>query len=75
MKVTFGGVGATVMASTNSSTTATVPAQPEGKEGKVDVIVINTDDQKDTAKEGYEYKKEPDGQQSPPVSGGQQSPP
>lgn len=56
VKVTFGGVDAPVKASTSASITATVPEQPEGKEGKVDVVVINTDNQKNTARDGYEYK-------------------
>lgn len=65
VKVTFGAVDAPVKASTSGLITATVPAQLNGKEGKVDVIVINTDNQKDTAKEGYEYKNEPVGQPPP----------
>jgi hypothetical protein len=59
VKVTFDGVEAKDVVSTNSSIMATVPAHLEGKEGKVDVIVINTDNQKDTAREAYEYKNEP----------------
>jgi IPT/TIG domain-containing protein len=65
VKVTFGAVDAPVKASSSGLITATVPAHPNGKEGKVDVIVINTDNQKDTAKEGYEYKNEPVAQQPP----------
>jgi hypothetical protein len=56
VKVTFGGVEATVIESTSDSVTLVVPAQPEDKEGKVDVVLINTDNQKFTQREGYEYK-------------------
>lgn len=58
-RVTFGGEEASVTASAGTSITLLAPAQPEGKEGKVDVVVINTDDQKATQREGYEYKNDP----------------
>lgn len=58
-RVTFGGVEASVTASAGTSITLLAPAQPDSKEGKVDVVVINTDDQNATAREGYEYKNDP----------------
>src|SRR5882724_2577136 len=70
MKVTFDGVDAKEIVSTNNSITATVPAHPGDKEGKVDVVVINSDNQKDTAREGYEYKNAPIVQQPGAQGGG-----
>lgn len=58
-KVTFGGVEATVTASNSNAITLLVPARPDGKEGKVDVVVIGADDQKFTERDGYEYKNDP----------------
>jgi hypothetical protein len=67
VRVTFEGVEAKDVVSAISAITATVPARADGKEGKVDVVVINSDNQRDTAREGYEYKNEPAG----PPPGGQ----
>jgi hypothetical protein len=63
VKVTFGGVESKDIVSTSNSITVIVPAHPGDKEGKVDLVVINADNQQDTAREGYEYKNEPIGQQ------------
>ena len=72
MKVTFDGVNVDSkdIVSTSNSITAIVPAHPGDKEGKVDVVVINPDNQKDTARQGYEYKNELTGQQAGGQGGG-----
>jgi len=74
VKVTFGGVDVDSkdIASTSNSITAIVPAHSVGK---VDVVVINSDNQKDTAREGYEYKNPMGGQAGGQAGGGQASPP
>jgi hypothetical protein len=51
-KVTFGGVEATIESSTETSITVTTPAHAAGK---VDVVIINDDQQQHLIKEGFEY--------------------
>jgi hypothetical protein len=52
VKVTFGNLEAKVAASSNTSITVTTPPHPAGK---VDVVIINDDDQQHVLKEGFEY--------------------
>lgn len=76
VKVTFDGVDVDSqhIGSSSNSISVIVPAHPGDKEGKVDVVVINSDNQKDTARQGYEYKNEPTMQQPGVQAGGGQGP-
>lgn len=68
VKVKFGVVDATIVGEPSpTSLTVTVPAHPELKEEKVDVVITNSDDQHTTERAAYEYKRAapPGGAQQP----------